>query len=317
MQGVFLDQASLDRNDIDYGVLKQAVADWRFYEQTAAADVSGRINTAEIVISNKVVLGEEHLAAARHLRLICVAATGVNNIDLQAAQRHGIAVCNVTRYATASVAEHVFALLLALMRNLPAYDHDVKQGLWQRSDQFCLLDHPIVELAGKKLGIVGYGELGKAVADRARAFDMEVLLAARPGSAVAGDRIALADLLPQVDVLTLHCPLTPETAHLIGAAELELMKPSAVLINTARGGIVDEAALADALRDRRLAGAAVDVLSSEPPADDQPLLAADIPNLIVTPHIAWASRQARQRLVDEIAANIIAWQQGEPRNRVF
>ena len=268
------------------------------------------------MISNKVRLDAAAFAAAPQLRLVCVAATGTNNVDLDAAQRHGVTVCNVRGYATPAVVQHVYALILALTTRLPDYQRDVANGRWQASPYFCLLDHPIRELAGRTLGIVGYGELGSAVARVAAAFGMSVLIAQRAGSAAQAGRLALTELLPLVDILSLHCPLTPQTRGLIGAQELALMKPDALLINTARGGLVDEAALAAALRGGKLGGAGIDVLSEEPPRDNNPLLATDIPNLIVTPHIAWASREARQRVIDAIAANIRAFLAGTPVNVV-
>ena len=259
---------------------------------------------------------------APHLRLICIAATGTNHVDLDAARRRGIAVCNVPGYATASVVQHVFALILALSTRLPDYQQALRAGRWQQSSQFCLLDYPIREIGGKTLGIIGYGELGQAVARVAEAFGMKVKVAQyREGQSrtpfITGQiRLPLQELLPQVDILSLHCPLTPQTRGLIGPAELALMRPDALLINTARGGIVDEAALAAALCEGKLGGAGVDVLTQEPPAQGNPLLAANIPRLILTPHIAWASRESRQRLVDEVAANIRAFLQGEMRHRV-
>ena len=269
-----------------------------------------------MVVTNKVVLDRDTLAGAEDLRLVCIAATGTNNVDLAAARELGIAVTNVARYATPAVVQHVFALILALTTRLPDYQRAVAAGAWQRHDAFCLLDHPIRELAGRTLGIVGFGELGQAVARVADAFGMSVLIAQRPGGPPQAGRLPLDALLPRVDVLSLHCPLTDATRGLIGARELGLMRRDALLINTARGGLVDEAALAAALRGGDLGGAGVDVLTREPPAEGNPLLAADIPHLIVTPHTAWASREARQRLLDEVAANIAAFLAGQTRNRV-
>jgi glycerate dehydrogenase len=237
-------------------------------------------------------------------------------VDLVAAAELGIAVCNLHDYCTASVVQHVFGVLLVLTHRLREYDALVRTGAWQRGGQFCLLDFPIRELAGRNLGIVGYGTLGKGVAQVARAFGMQVLIANRPGGTREAGRIDLHDLLPRVDVLSLHCPLSPATQGVIGAHELALMKHDAVLVNTARGALVDSAALADALRGGLLGGAAIDVLPQEPPVDGNPLLAGDIPNLIVTPHIAWAAREARQRCIDEMAANVRAFRSGERRNRV-
>ncbi len=257
------------------------------------------------------------LSQAKQLRLICVAATGTNNVDLKAAHELGITVTNVAGYATPSVVQHVFSMMLALTTRLTDYSQAVTDGAWQQSSQFCLLNLPIQELAGKNLGIIGYGELGHAVADVAKAFGMRILIAQRAGGDSQAGRVTLEKLLPQVDVLSLHCPLANNTKNLIGERELALMKKGAFLINTARGGIVDEAALASALRLGNIGGAGVDVLTQEPPVKSNPLLESDIPNLIVTPHIAWASRESRQRLVDELVANIKAYLQGEVRNLVI
>ncbi len=297
-------------------MLEQALPQWRFHAATGSDETLERIRDATIVVSNKVVLDRERLRQARRLQLICIAATGTNNVDLEAARELGITVANVTGYATPSVVQHVFSLMLALTTRLVDYNRVVADGAWQRSRQFCLLDFPVQELAGKRLGIVGYGELGRAVADVAKAFGMQVLIAQRPGGALQKGRIPLEELLPQVDLLSLHCPLAENTKNLIGQKELGLMKSRALLINTARGGIVDECALAAALRSGEIAGAGVDVLAREPPAEGGPLLEPGIPNLIVTPHTAWASRESRQRLVEELAANIRAFFKGEARNLV-
>lgn len=316
MLGVFLDKDTVDSSDLDFRGLEAVLPEWRWHSITRSDEVIPRITEAGIVVSNKVRLDEAALRTARNLRLVCIAATGTNNVDLDAARRLNIAVSNVRAYATPAVVQHVFALMLALSTRLFDYHQAVREGRWQRSPHFCLLDYPIREVAGRTLGIVGYGELGRAVARAAVAFGMKVLVAQRPGGPAAPGRLPLHALLPQVDVLSLHCPLTPATRGLIGAREFALMKPDALLINTARGGIVDEAALADALRQGRLGGAGVDVLSVEPPREDNPLLAPDIPNLIVTPHTAWASREARQRAVDQVVENIRAFLSGTPRNLV-
>ena len=313
MLGVFLDKDSLDLGDLDLSALNISLPAMRYHPATAPDQVAGRIAEATVVISNKIPVDAAAMAAAPHLKLICVAATGTNNIDLEAARSQDITVCNTRGYGTPSVVQHVFTLILALYTHLPDYQRAVAQGRWQRTEQFCLLDFPIRELAGKTLGIVGYGELGRGVARVAEAFGMQVLIAQRPGNSTQGDgRIPLDDLLPRVDVLSLHCPLTPATQGLIGAAELALMRPDAVLINTARGGIVDESALVQALRAARLGGAGVDVLTTEPPVAGNPLLDPDIPNLIVTPHCAWGSRESRQRLVDQLVENIRGFLRGEP-----
>ncbi len=285
-------------------------------EHTAQAEVADAIAGAEAVLVNKLRLTRETLECAPGLRLVALAATGTNNVDLEAARERGVAVCNLRDYCTASVVQHVFGLLLALTQRLREYDALVRAGAWQRGEQFCLLDFPIRELAGRRLGIVGFGTLGRGVAHAARAFGMEVLVANRPGGGRAPDRLDLDELLPQADVLSLHCPLTPHTEGLIGAARLARMKPDAVLINTARGALVDAAALVDALRAGRLGGAGIDVLAQEPPVDGNPLLAGDVPNLIVTPHVAWAAREARQRCLDEMAANVEDFRRGGRRGRV-
>ncbi len=317
MTAVFLDRDSLNHDDLDFSSLQSTLADWRFYADTQPEQTASRIADAEVVVSNKVMLDEAALDAAPKLKLIAIAATGTNNVDLNVAARRGISVCNIRRYATPSVVQHVFALLLSLTRHLNDYQAAVRRGDWQRSGQFCLLDYPIRELGDLTLGIIGYGELGRAVADTAdRAFGMRVLLAQRPGGPAQPGRIALHELLPQLDVLSLHCPLTAETRGLLGREQLALMKPDALLINAARGGIVDEAALATALLGGKLGGAGIDVLSEEPPTADSPLLQQALPNLIVTPHIAWASRQSRQRLLDQLAENIAAFVAGRPQNLV-
>ena len=313
MLGVFLDSASLDLGDIDFSDLNSSLAEIRHYSTTTSEQIVERIADAELVISNKVVLNAAALAAAPRLRLVCVAATGTNNVDLKTATGLGITVCNCQGYSTPSVVQHTFALMLALTLRLCDYHQAVAENRWQTAKQFCLLDFPIRELAGKTLGIVGYGELGRSVARIAEAFGMHVLIAQRPDTLEPEEgRIPLPALLPQVDILTLHCPLTPETRGLIGAWELALMRRDAVLINTARGGIVDEIALAEALRHNALGGAGVDVLTEEPPVHGNPLLAGDVPNLIVTPHCAWGSRESRQRLVGQLVENIRGFLAGRP-----
>jgi len=246
-----------------------------------------------------------------------LAATGTNNIDLKAAKANGIAVYNIRNYCTSSVVQHVYALILALTRHVRAYQHLLESSAWSDSPQFCMLDYPIRELDGKTLGIVGYGALGKAVADVAKVFGLRVLVSRRPGEQdMRDDRISLEDLLGEADIVSLHCPLTRATEKLIGQAELDLMKEDALLINTARGALVDEEALAMALRAGRLGGAGIDVLSEEPPVHGNPLLTGRIPNLIVTPHVAWAAHEARQRALDAMAENVTAFTRGDETNRV-
>jgi len=317
MRSIFLDYDTVSFNgDLDPAALRRAMPQLELRPNTAQAEVAGAIAGADIVLVNKLRLTREIIQNTPSLKLIALAATGTNNIDLDTARERGVAVCNLRDYCTASVVQHVMGTLLLLTQKLREYDALVKSGAWSRGGQFCLLDYPIRELTGRRLGIVGYGALGKGVAHAAKAFGLEVWIANRPGGPAAPGRVDLDDLLPQVDVLSLHCPLTLATQGMIGARELALMKPDAVLINTARGGLVDSQALAEALRARRLGGAAIDVLPQEPPVDGNPLLAGDIPNLIVTPHIAWAALEARQRCLDEMAANVEDFRRGGRRNRV-
>ncbi|NNF96579.1 MAG: D-2-hydroxyacid dehydrogenase [Halobacteria archaeon] len=315
MKGVFLDLASVDNDDLNLSQLEAVLDDWEFYPHTEAPQLASRLRGAEVVASNKVSLPREVLASADKLRLICVAATGTNNVDLEAAKELGIAVTNVRAYGTASVVQHVFALILSLQRQIPAYQQAVRQGRWQQSDFFCLLDYPIEELTGKVLGVIGYGELGQAVAKTAACFDMQVRIAQRHADDTRSGRVPLEALLADADVLSLHCPLTEENRGMIGEAQLRLMKPGAILINAARGGLVNEAALARALQNGWIAGAGVDVLEREPPDGSSPLL-ADIPNLILTPHIAWASRTARQRLLNQLVDIIRDYRTGAIHNRI-
>ena len=315
-KAAFLDLDSIGREDLDMSVLENAVEAWRWYGLVNVDELHQVLADVDVVVSNKVVLNDQHLSRAENLKLVCVAATGTNNIDLAAAASNNIAVSNVSGYATASVAQHAFTLLLVLTTRFNQYNSAVKHGQWSKSRFFCLLDYHVRELAGKTLGIVGYGHLGKAVASIAEAFGMRVLLAKRNDEDKRPNRIALHDLLPQIDVLSLHCPLTETTRGLIGANELGLMKPDAVLINTARGGLVDERALLEALHKQQIGGAGLDVLQQEPPPADDPLLSASLPNLIITPHTAWISRESRQRLINEIALNIEAFKTGEIRNQV-
>jgi len=313
---VFLDHTSLDLGDLDLAPLHRAFDGCVLHERSGTAQVAERLQGARVAISNKVPLGAETFAACPDLELVLIAATGTNNVDLTAARAHGITVCNCQGYGTPSVAQHCLMLLLALATSLPDYQAAIRAGRWQQAQQFCLLDFPIVELEGKTLGLLGHGELGRAVGRLAEAFGMRVLLGQLPGRPARSDRLPLDELLPQVDALSLHCPLNEHTRNLIGARELGLMKPGAFLINTARGGLVDEQALADALRAGHLGGAATDVLSVEPPRDGNPMLAPNIPRLIVTPHSAWGSREARQRIVDQLAENALAYFAGAPRRVV-
>ncbi len=290
---------------------------WIDYPATSPDQVPARLAGATVAVTNKVPLRADTLARLPDLRLVAVAATGTDNIDLQACRERGIAVANIRDYSVASVPEHCFALILALRRNLRAYLADVEAGRWERSSRFCLLDHPIGDLSGASLGIVGFGVLGRQVALLGRAFGMRVFVHSRsPVNDPQVTELPLDALLRACDVVSLHLPLTERTRHLIGARELSLMKPGALLINTARGGLVDEAALAEALLAGRIGGAGFDVLSSEPPAPDNPLLRLRLPNFLLTPHVAWASAGAMQTLADMLIDNIEAWETGAPRNLV-
>ncbi|MDH5233192.1 MAG: D-2-hydroxyacid dehydrogenase [Gammaproteobacteria bacterium] len=317
MKIVFLDQASVDRQDTNLSALHACAEEYIAYDNSSPNNCLERIKDADVVISNKVLLDETILSQTNHLKLICVAATGTNNIDLQAAKQFEIAVCNARAYATPSVVQHVFALITQLNTNLQQYELAVKRGDWQKSEFFCLLDYPIHELSNKNFGIIGYGELGQAVANAARAFGMNVKVAKSFVHAeTAKDRLSIDELLATSDIISLHCPLSEFTRHLLSQEKLDLLAPHALLINTARGGIVDEKALAKKLIHREIGGAGFDVLSVEPPTNDNILLNLNLPNFILTPHIAWASRESRQRLIDEIVLNIQAFQHGGLRNQV-
>lgn len=316
MRAVFFDFGSVTRGDMGCAALERAISPWQYHHDSTEAEVLERIREAEVVVSNKVFIGREAIAAAKQLKLICVAATGYNNVDLAAAADCNVPVCNVRGYATPSVVQHVFMLMLNMARHFSDYQALVKRGGWQQSRFFCPLDYPIMELSGKTLGIIGYGELGHAVAQVAQAFGMQVLIADHKGQAPRPGRLGFDDALRQADFITLHCPFLPDTQHLISRRELELMKPSAYLINTARGGLVNEADLLACLTSGRIAGAATDVVQGEPPDHDQPLLRQQPPNLIITPHIAWASRESRQRLLDQLAGNIENFFQHKPFNQI-
>ena len=310
---VMLDRETLDLGDLDLDNLSRVAGEFDSYDRTRPEAVVERIGDAEIIIVNKVVIDADVIAACPNLALICVIATGVNNIDTAAARARGISVVNCRAYGTDSVAQHAITLMLALATGLVSYVNAVRAGRWEQSANFCFLDYPIVELAGRRLLVVGHGELGGAVARLAECHGMEVVIAERPGAGTPRPgRVDFHEAVAGADIVTVHCPLTPATQNLIDADVLRRMKPTAFVINTARGGIVDEAALADALRAGEIAGAGMDVLSKEPPREGNPLLAADIPNLLVTPHSAWGSQRARQRIVDQTVENIEAWQRGEP-----
>lgn len=287
--------------------------EWRDYGSTRPEEVFERLKGATIAVVNKTPLSAELLERLPDLRLIAVAATGTDNLDLEFCRARGIEVRNVRGYARETVPEHVLMLALALSRNLIGFRADVRAGLWQRAGQFCLHTREVRDLHGSTLGVIGYGTLGRGVERLARAFGMEVLISEHKGAgALREGRTPFEEVLRRADVLTLHVPLNAETRHVIGREELSRMKPAAILINCARGGVVDEAALADALREGRLGGAGIDVLSTEPPEANNPLLAPDLPNLIVTPHVAWAGRQAQQALADRLVDNIEEFVKRQP-----
>ena len=315
---VFLDAATY--GDIS---LQSCIDQWdcTIHQITSPAETSQRLIGQTVAVTNKVVIDRAVLSstAAKELKLVAVAATGTDIIDREAAKEFGVSVCNVPDYATQSVAQFTLALILELATCAARHGTAVRSDTWQKSPIFTLLTFPSIELKGKKLGIIGYGNIGRAVAEMARGLGMEVLIAARSGSKepTAG-RVPMTELFRQADVITLHCPLTPQTKNLINAETLSLMKPTALLVNTARGTLIDETALIQALRERRLAAAALDVISHEPPPADHPIIQAvkELDNLLVTPHTAWSAREARERLLREVTDNIRAFFEGKPRNIV-
>ena len=316
MKAVLLDWATMGP-DLDTSELRALLPELEIFDETSDEEIAERIAGAEIVLGNKVMISETLFAGAPDMRFIGLTATGTDNIDLEAAKKHGVAVANIRAYCTQSVVEHVFGCLLGLTHSLRAYDDDVRGGKWQEASNFCMLTHPIDELSAMTLGIVGYGDLGRGVARVAAAFNMDVIVAARPGSPdVPEGRVGFDELLRRADVISLHCPLNSATRGLFGAAEFRRMKSSAILINTARGALVDTQALAAALRDGDIRAAAIDVLPKEPPIDGDPLLDYEGRNLIVTPHIAWGTREARQAGLDQLTATVAAFLNGEEKNRV-
>lgn len=315
-KGVFLDVATVDSGDLDRSCLEHVVGEWHWYDVSRPGEVVARIADADVVVSNKCVFDQAVLRQARKLKLISLVATGTDNVDLETARDLGITVCNIRDYCSGSVAQHAITLTLSLLTGLPWYWQKVRRGEWSEAMQFCLNDLPIREARGLTFGVVGYGVLGKATAKLAENLGMEVIVAEHKGAAPRSGRLAFEEVVERADVLSIHCPLNAETRGLIDRAVLRAMKRDALLINTARGGIVVETDLAAALRAGEIGGAGVDTLSREPPPPDHPLLADDIPNLIVTPHNAWASRRARQAGLEQVAEVIQAFQAGKPVNRV-
>jgi glycerate dehydrogenase len=318
MKAVFLDFDTLGPEDIDISPLTAQLPDLQLFPDTPAGQIAERISDAEVAIVNKVKLDGPVLKNAAALRLVCLAATGSDNVALDTAKSLGITVCNIRNYCTPSVVQHVFSLILALTGHLREYEQLQQDKTWSTGTQFCLLDFPTRELNGKVLGIIGLGVLGQGVAEIAQAFGMGVIALRRANAPdQAGiERVSLAELLEKSDVVSLHCPLNAETENIIDATALKLMRKNALLINTARGGLVDAPALVDALQSGEIAGAGIDVLRQEPPVDPDPIFDAQLPNLIVTPHIAWAAQESRQRAVNEIADNISSFKKGEPQNRL-
>ena len=312
---VFLDSASIKPEDLELSALANLADRWQKFDYSSPIQTVERIKEAELVITNKVVLGRDQLCQAPNLKLICICATGTNNVDLIAARDLGITVCNVSGYASASVAQHTMALLLALATSLNRYTTAVQHGKWSKSRFFCMLDYPAFELPGKTFGVVGYGSLGRASANMAKALGMHVRIAQTPWSSnQSEDRTPWQEFLAECDVISIHCPLTPESKYLFKKETISRMKEGAILINTARGGIINENDLLEALVSGQLGGAALDVLEQEPPAADHPLISANLPNLLITPHSAWIAKECRQRLMNNLVNNIKAFLKGRPEN---
>lgn len=310
---VFLDRASLKANVRQPACAEQYVE----HPKTSPDEIVSRLAGATVAITNKVPLRAETLAQLPALKMIAVAATGYDVIDVPYCREHGIAVANIRNYAVHTVPEHAFALILALRRSLLAYRADVEAGVWNRAETFCFFDHPIGDLHGSTLGIVGEGAIGQGTAAIARGFGMKVLFADHePPKAPGVEFTPLDEVLERSDVLSLHCPLTPATRNLIGYEQMKRMKRTALLINTSRGGLVDEAALIRALDEGLIAGAGFDVLTTEPPRNGHPLLDIRRPNFILTPHVAWASDGAMQFLADQLIDNIERWAEGRPQHLV-
>ena len=316
MKIVILDGYALNPGDLSYDRLQQ-FGELKVYDRTAPEQVIERAKDADVLLTNKVVLGEKEINQLPKLRYIGVQATGYNVVDVEAARKHGITVTNIPAYSTASVAQMVMAHLLNITQSVEYYARENRAGRWAKNPDFCYWDNPLIELADKQMGIVGFGRTGSAVARLANAFGMKVAAyTSKPQEALPEgvEKLSLDELFATSDVVSLHCPLVPATQHLVNAERLALMKPTAILINTARGPIVDEQALADALNNGTLYAAGIDVLCEEPPRTESPLLTAR--NCFVTPHIAWATLEARTRLLDICEANLRAFIEGHPQNVV-
>lgn len=316
MQAVLLDAQTFS-HQVTFNAIKQTVAGLTSYDTTTQEQVVARCKSAEIVLTNKVLLNRETLQQLPNLKLICITATGINNVDIQAARELNIAVTNVSGYAKNSVAQYVFAQLLAHYSQIEHHNNNCQQGLWQQSETFCLHGNGSTELAGKSIAIIGYGALGRKVAEIAKIFEMEVFIAERPtATSTRSGRVAFHQAMKQADIISLHCPQTPETENMINAELFQQMKNDAVLINTARGALINNKDLLNALNNGQLACAILDVLEQEPPSNDHILIAAQSEKLKITAHIAWASTQAQQALLNLVAKNITAFKQNERLNRV-
>ena len=320
MHAVFLDYKTVDANDLDLGSIEALLPEIVVHSFSNQEEVLSRIEDVEVAIANKVVFDANVFARATKLKLICVTATGTNNIDLEAAKQSGVVVCNIKDYCTDSVVQHVLLSMLTLKHSSRDYSASMDNGDWQEGNSFSLLQHPITELSGKSLGIIGYGVLGQGVARAATTLGLRVLISEsfaennKPDEGIA--RVPFDTLLAESDIISLHCPLTDNTEGLFDENAFKKMKSSAILINTARGGLIDDHALIKVIEDKAIAGAAIDVLNQEPPDSDHPLMQKQYSNLIITPHIAWAAREARQRALDRIAENIEAFQNNRPINVV-
>lgn len=316
MTAVFLDYNTIGPDDLDPSPLIDCLPDIEFYGSTTPDEVKDRIQNAEFILTNKVQLNSSNLEGAKKLKFIGLTATGADNIDLGYAKKKNIRVCNIRAYCTQSVVEHVFGALLSLTHNLRSYSQLVDGGDWEKSDDFCLLRYPIKELSSMKLGVVGYGELGRNVAKMGKAFGMSVIINTRSKNEFncEEEHVTFKRLLEESDVVSLHCPLTIETKNLIGIEEVKLMKPSSILINTARGGLIDSEALLFALKNGMIAGAVIDVLPEEPPINGNALLEYKKLNLIMTPHIAWGAIEARQNAISQLAGTIKAFQNNQKIN---
>lgn len=310
MKAVFLDRATLGE-DISIAPLEKLPLQWEIYKNTPQELVTDRIKEASIVVTNKVYLQKKEIEKTHKLKYIAVAATGIDRVDVPSAKEKGITVSNLAAYSTKSVVQHLFTLLFALTSNLISYHTDITRGKWERSSFFSLLDHPVMEVEGKTLGIIGYGAIGQEVAKWAQTMGFNILVAKHPTKEIEG-AVDKNELLRQSDFVTLHLPLNENTRYTISKKELNLMKPTAFLLNVSRGGLIREEDLLWALKEKKIQGAALDVMEKEPPDKGNPLLKQE--NLLITPHIAWASKEARKRLIDILADNINSYLEGNPKN---